>query len=534
MGPQDAADAAMRRAMARRLRQIARAREDPNAYIEIEAQTPKGARYRQAPFHRELQEQFGKPRSVTHAPIYSGKTQALMHRLVWETGHDLNISINYVSATTQHPQNVHRAWQQEITDNPRVRVVFPHLKKGKPWSTNKSNVRRDSREPSPTFRVFGAFSQSLMGSRAKVICFDDLLNFENTFTDYACKKMDEWMGDALSRGTQDNRVIFIGNVYKDNDQLHREAKKKGVSYRRYEATAPDREDEIVAWQTTMPVQPHEERLVERLDEHGEAIPIAPDTLNIVTLRQREIDLGPIRTMMMLRSRVPSMAMGRFSKAGFDRCLRRGQGLRLTDPETGEATKEFMTAAEARGLACFTGVDLGHKKKPGADWTVLFTAARMPNGDRQIVDIRSGRWNGTEIRDRVLGVKLMFDSHVFVEENGGQSLLIDVISEIEAVRPHHTGRNKHDIVNGVESLATEMDQGRWILPCSDNEVMGEEVGKFVKGCMSYDPTQPAEHTDDFLMAAWICREGMRGSLVDGLTEGGIWMPGTSALHGLYDR
>jgi hypothetical protein len=522
MTPEDAAARAMRLAMAIRLRQIDRAREDPNAYIEFVGRTPAGKKYRQAPFHRELQEQFGKPRSVTHAPIYVGKTVALMQRLVWETGRDPNITINYVSATTQHPQNVLRAWQQEITDNPRVRVVFPHLKKGTPWSTNKSSVERDSREPSPTFRIFGAFSQSLMGSRAKVTCFDDLLNFENTFTDYAQAKMDEWIGDALSRGTQGNRVIFIGNVYKEDDQLHREAKKDGVSYRRYEATEPDRDDGTVAWQTEAKPSAFEQQIQERVDANGDPIPIAPDTLDIPTLRQREIDLGVIRSMTMLRSRVPNMAMGRFTKAAFEKCLRRGRGL------------DFLPVA--RGLACFTGVDLGHTKKPGADFTVLFTVARMPNGDRHVIDIRSGRWNGPEILRQIEHVEEAYGSQIFVENNGGQQYILDFAREtnVMAVRPHHTGRNKHDLVHGVESLATELDQARWVLPCSENEVMSEEMGHFVKGCMSYDPSRPAEHTNDWLMAAWICREGLRMSSVDQLSEGGIWMPGPETLHGLYDR
>jgi hypothetical protein len=132
-----------------------------------------------------------------------------------------------------------------------------------------------------------------------------------------------------------------------------------------------------------------------------------------------------------------------------------------------------------------------------------------------------------------------DDHSYVVEglavHNSQQFIVDFASDagVEAVRPHHTGRNKHDLVNGVESLATELDQAKWILPCSDNEVPGDELGKLIKGCMLYDPTQPAEHTSDWLMAWWICREAIRNSLAANM-GGGLRLPGEAEMHGLLDR
>ena len=515
--------ALIKRAKARKELAIRRARSDPNAFIEYVGAAPDGTRLRQSQFHRELQEQFGRSRSVTHASVYTGKTLNLMHRLVWEVGRDPNITINYISATKEHPVDVHLAWQTEITENPRVREVFPHLRRGRVWSTTKSVVDRSSREPSPTFRVFGAFTKSLLGKRAAITAFDDLCGFANTLTEHSREQMSKWIGEALSRGTRDNRVMYIGHIWKEDDQLCREARKEGVSYRRYEATEPDRHDNTVAWQTSMPAEPHEDRLVERLDEDGDPIPIAPDSLDLPTLRQREVDLGAVMSMMMLRNRVPSLAMGRFTEAMFAKCLRRGRGL------------GFLTETRWTGALTFTGVDLGHKKGPGKDWTVLFTAMALPGGDRHVIDIRSGRWKAGEIRDQIRKVQAAFMSTVFVEDNGGQNLFIDLVNEfaLECVRPHHTGINKHDLVNGVQGLAEELDQSQWILPCSENDVPGEEMAKAIKGCMSYDPTKPKDHTSDWLMAWWICREGMRTSIAANM-GGGIALPGRAEMHGLMDR
>jgi hypothetical protein len=487
----ESTEEATKRAMARLTATIEAARTDVNAFIEFIGEGPGGKKLRQAECHRRWQEQFQKPRSVTLAPVGVGKTTQLRHALLHAVGCDENTQIAYISGTERHPKKVLHAWQSEIERNRRVKVVFPHLRPGPRWSSTEAEVVRSSRDPDPTFQIFGAYSGSVLGSRAQIIVFDDLCNFENTLTPYARDKMAEWVGSVLSRAIPTARVICIGHIWADDDQLQRFAKKEGWSYTRDEATLVD------------PITGEE-----LLDENDQPIPLAPDVLPNEEIRKKEADLGEVQSLMMLRNRVPNRSLGRFKEAMFAKCLRRGRGV------------GFLS--KMRGVPCFTGVDLGHRKKPGSDLTVLFTSAYYPNGDKRVVDVRSGKWSGPEILQQIRLVQNAYASHVSCENNAAQQFLLDFAAEmdVDPIRPHTTTRNKWDLVNGIEGIAMDLDQERWILPCSENDVPPEELAMAIKAAKLYDPSRLTDdHTGDHLIAWWICREAMRVSAVGSLFSSG---------------
>lgn len=489
--PIETTEEARARALARLRSEINKARREPNAFIEFIGEGPGGKRLRQTEAHRRWQAQFRKTRSVTLASVGTGKTTQLRHALLRETGEDPNTQISYISATERHPKKVLRAWQSEIESNRRVKLCFPHLKPGRVWSATEAEVERSSRDPDPTFQIFGAFSQSVLGSRAGIIVFDDLCNFDNTLTQYARDKMGEWVGEVVSRARKDARIICIGHIWAEDDQLQRFAKIPGWSYVRDEAVLYD------------PIT-----LEHLLDEDGHRIPLVPEVLDLTAIAEKERDLGPILAQMMLYNRLPSRSMGRFKEDYFARCLRRGRGLGFV--------------SKLRGVPCFTGVDLGHRKKPGSDRTVLFTAAYYPNGDKRVVDVRSGLWDGPQIIQQIRLVQHAYASHVSVENNAAQQFLLDFAADmdVDPIRPHTTGRNKWDLVNGIESIAMDLSQEMWILPCSENEVPPEELAMAIEAAKVYDPTRLSdEHTGDHLIAWWICREAMRTSAVGQLASGG---------------
>jgi len=231
-----------------------------------------------------------------------------------------------------------------------------------------------------------------------------------------------------------------------------------------------------------------------VDDEGERRSIAPGVLTIPDIDLKASNLGPVMAEMMLYNRLPARELGRFRQSWFDRCLELGRGLRFVD--------------QWRGGMAYSGVDLGHRKKPGHDLTVIITAAILPDGSRQVLDIRSGLWKSPEIRREIVDVHRRFGSIIAVENNGAQNYLLEELEELDClpVTPHATGAaNKHHVVHGVESMGREFAQGRWIMPCDDDLVPPDEMMKAVNACLSYDPTR---HTPDHLMAWWICREAMR--------------------------
>lgn len=90
-----------------------------------------------------------------------------------------------------------------------------------------------------------------------------------------------------------------------------------------------------------------------------------------------------------------------------------------------------------------------------------------------------------------------------------------------VKAFYTGKNKYDPSFGIESLAIEFSQGKWVLPNRGGEKRGllgsfhPQVKKLIDEMLRYDP---ASHTGDRLMSLWLAREGARlGSAPAGVTK-----------------
>lgn len=417
-------------------------------------------------------------------PVFHGKSVQLRWRLLWEIGRNPNIRIAFLSATERHPKKQLAALKQEVESNPRLKFVFPDLRPARGtrrlWTSTEILVERpvhSAVEADPTVQCFGLYGK-LMGSRTDLLVIEDLCNFENTLTEKSREKTSEWMGEALSRLTHHAKLWAIGNLRHEHDELQRLRRKKGYFYRRYGAYAETPEGETL------------------LDNDGRPIPLVPEmgwTPELIA--QAGEELGPVDEEMLLFNRVPPHKLGRFKQAWFDTCLQRGAGLAFEE--------------SWRGSPTYTGVDLGHRKKPGSDLTVLFTCTVLPENTRRVLDIRSGLWTGPEILREIQDVNRRFNSIVAVENNAAQNYLLDFAAELDTlpVRPHHTGMNKYDQAHGIESLGIELQQGRWMLPCSNDLIPDEEMSKAIKECLAYDPTR---HPGDRLMAWWICREAIRQS------------------------
>jgi hypothetical protein len=98
-------------------------------------------------------------------------------------------------------------------------------------------------------------------------------------------------------------------------------------------------------------------------------------------------------------------------------------------------------------------------------------------------------------------------------HNAQKLVKQFVNDKSAVpvRAFYTGKNKYDPAFGVESLAIEFSQGKWVLPNRGGEKRGvlatmhTEVRGLVNEMLRYDPRS---HTGDRLMALWLAREGAR--------------------------
>lgn len=105
--------------------------------------------------------------------------------------------------------------------------------------------------------------------------------------------------------------------------------------------------------------------------------------------------------------------------------------------------------------------------------------------------------------RIIDTHNRYHSIIAVENNAAQEYILQFTKQVSAVPivPHHTGSNKVDPIFGVQSIAVEMSNGKWIIP-SQGGSCAPEISAWVQEMLYYDPSK---HTGDRLMSSWFARE-----------------------------
>ena len=159
---------------------------------------------------------------------------------------------------------------------------------------------------------------------------------------------------------------------------------------------------------------------------------------------------------------------------------------------------------------YTGVDLAVGKTKSHDLSVCFTLARHQSGDFEVLECQSGRWTADEIISRVVSSHRRFRSDVIVENVASQDLLLQIIRRDHPelpVRPFTTtARRKSDPKFGIEAMAIDLSNAKWIIPSGQkNEDLSSELKDWTDEMLFYDPSA---HTGDRLMASWFAWEAAR--------------------------
>lgn len=500
--------------------ELARCRQDPVAFIEYVFGVKLDPE--QIGWIRFWQEHEA---SVLHAGVGIGKTTLARGFVLWLLGGCPTEMGIWLGATQRQPKQQLATMARMIEaegKRSRLHHVFPHLRPGPIWRSTEIEVVREltGLDSSPTVQVFGAYSESVLGSRATILVIDDLCNFNNTLTEDGREKMIEWLSTVLSRLTKDNvRIIVLGNYWHKNDALMDLANNKGFAYRKTPAFTRDPEapEDPERWIMTCPS--------------------ALSSKAAIVLAKR---LGPRKATQMLECEKPDLNLGRFKELWFEAALAAGVGMPFRPPRV--------------FYPCFTGVDFGHDSQPGSDRTAMVTAILRPDGRKQIIDVRSGTWDSEQLTAQFTEIRLRYGSTIGVENNGAQRLVARMITNTTAIPliEHNTNQfNKRDIVNGVEGMAISLQSGEWIFPCPPAPKLGHKLGALdddtpsaeavelfgddpttakpsrasrdlVRGmpdaeilalhdeALVYDPSRPRKHTGDRLMAWWILSELIRKS------------------------
>ena len=449
------------------------ARSDPNECVEFvlkDETTQKPVK--QAMHHERIQRSFTEEdRVIVWSHVGAGKTQQAIGRLLYVIGNDPLQRWIVASRGMTQATKIVRQVRQYIEQSIELREVFPHLRpsRGDPWTDTQITVDRPGRPKDPTLRAIGTDTATTLGTRANGALLDDVLSWDNTATPRQREKLWEWYNaNIVSRLEPGAKVWCIGTAFHPEDLMHRMAKLKSFSYYKFPVIDP-----------------------------ATGNPMWPEKWGHARIEERRNETTPHEFARTMLCTPLDDARARFKRAWIDQCMARGDGKKSA----------FALKSVPLGYRVYTGVDLGHRQKKNSDETVLFTIIVHPNEDREILCIESGRWTGGDIVDKIIDTYNRFLGIMVVENNAAQQFILDFTKKKSAVPvvPFTTGRNKLHPEFGIEGLAAEMANSKWIIPSTGGVPANHQIASFIEEMMYYDPRS---HTGDRLMAAWFAKEASR--------------------------
>jgi hypothetical protein len=340
---------------------------------------------------------------------------------------------------------------------------------GKQWSETFFTVERTVHSRDPSITVLSVDTEGTLGSRFDLVILDDVLSLKNTLTEEGRAKMEAWYkANIVGRLTRKARVVAVGTPWSPYDLYHG-FEKAGGRWKVYRFPVIDPETGALNW---------------------------PDRWSHERIKERSLELGPLETARQLYCQARDDEAARFKREWVEACVARGDG---------RAMPRFLDALPS-GYRTFTGVDLGTRDTKSSDLTVLFTICLHPNGDAEVLNIEAGRWTSPDIMARVMDVHTRYKSMVLIEDTSAQDYIRQNLVRTSAVPvfPFHTDHRKRDPIYGVEGLAVQMFNRKWIIP-SNGGRCAPEVERWIEEMLFYNPEA---HTGDRLMASWFAREGAR--------------------------
>lgn len=457
--------------------EVLRAREDPLAFNEyVLTNEETGEPVKNGPhhiaWHRHLDE---NQLALIIAPVEHGKTQSLsVGRVLWELGRDPTLRIGIYCDGQEAGKKIVGQIRRHIEKNERLHEVFPNLRqgfRGAVWTKTALEIERPTIAKDPSVQAMPAFCAP--GPRWDLILIDDALTLESTRTKEQRDKFWEWLETSVfTRQTKRGRIWAIGTPWHKDDALHRmEANEDWKSMRLGAVENP--QEPSNRWRPVWPEQWPIERLLKR--QRGNS----PHTF--------------ARKYLCV---VASDETSKFERRWIDRCIFLGRQLTL-------AQRAPRYARSNRPIQCVTGVDLGAGDSEENAESCLFTIGIDTRGRFRLLDIQAGRWKGPELIARLRSVYQRFESDIFFETNGVQSLVADMLPDNLPLHAHYTGSNKWHEAFGVESITMEFSQERFIIPSKGG--LHPEVATWIQEMFEFDPTA---HTGDRLMACWIAVLGAR--------------------------
>lgn len=213
------------RAAALQRARVSKARTDFPAFLEYcfydEA---RDGPVRSQWFHDEWAESMERePRLIIVAPRNHGKTTVVVAYITWRLGREPNLRVKVVCATDARAKERLYEIKQHITDNPRVREVFPEMVADDTaeWSKHKVVLKRNARHRDASVEALGITS-TITGGRADLLVADDVVDRRNALAYPALRREIKraWKADWSNILEPGSGVIYICTPWHKDDLSH--------------------------------------------------------------------------------------------------------------------------------------------------------------------------------------------------------------------------------------------------------------------------------------------------------------------------
>ena len=398
--------------------------------------------------------------------LESGKSQILsIAYVLWRLGRDPSLRVAIVSNTHSQAAKLLRSVSRHIEQNEELKSIFPGLRPGPKWTDSAIEIRRQTISKDPSVQCLGIHG-AVLGSRVDLLLVDDVLDFENCRTEEQRQMTWDWFHSSLmGRLTARAKAIVAGVAFHPEDLLHRLSRQS-------------------AW--------HSEKFA--IEDEQTGAPTWPERWSKQRIEAKRLELGPSESARQLDCLARSDAEARFKLDWISMALQRGSGKRCMETLFNIPPGHRVTH----------GVDLGVSKKVGSDLSAIASVLIYPDGSRQLIALRSGRWSGPEILENIENVHRRYSGVVCVESVAAQAYVGQFLRARELnfpVRDFKTGRAKMSLEWQSELLAGELSNGKWIFPSDDGRVNHPEVSALCRDLLYYTPTA---HTPDRMVALLLAR------------------------------
>lgn len=408
---------------------------------------------------------------------HSKSTSFTVNYSLWEMCRNKNVRIVIVSNSQSQSMSFLREITSQLERNDNIKKVYGNLVPQMPekWTASEIIIDRDNpklKDPTVSATSIGG---TVLARRADIIICDDILNQDNSRTLDQRMKTADWFWKVLLPVLEpDGRLIVVGTAWNVEDLYEKLLTNDMFDVRKRYKAVIDESKQKVLWQSRW---------------------------NYETLMKLKSAMGSVAFNQAYQNEALASEDAVFKKEWIDKCIAKGVYRTFIDSLD-------YAKWDLGGMRVAIGVDLAISQKRKSDFTTFVVVGELKNGDKIILYASREKLSPKQTREKIKSLNSRFSPDVVVVENNAyqDSIRQDIVDETSIpIVGYATGGEKYDLDIGINSLAVEIENDKWIFPYSSTDPQAQSIiDILVSGMLAY----PSGHTEDLLMALWFANGGLR--------------------------